>query len=134
MALPEPPATRIGAACEASDGWQPTDLSVPASGGEPAALPVPDGYTDTPQLPPGVLFCLTPGGVYPNGYLTSNCESDADCPAGTLCDDVQCRLPCVDDAECTAPSICGVPAGKHQVRFCSCNACVLGRHTGDPPP
>lgn len=117
-------ATVIGSSCEAGDGWQPSAGGETSDGGAPTAIAVPEGYLDTPDLPPGVVYCLEPGGVFPNGYLTSNCSKHSDCPSGTLCDDVHCRLPCDADAECTLPSTCGVPAGKLQVRFCSCAGCV----------
>lgn len=124
----EEEGTAIGSACEACDGWQPTDNAGTSEGGAPAAIAVPEGYVDTPDLPTGILYCLQPGGVFPTGYLTSNCSNHSDCPGGTLCDDVHCRLPCTVDAECTQPSTCGVPAGKLQVRFCSCSTCVM--HVG----
>ncbi|HEX2876755.1 MAG TPA: hypothetical protein VHP33_36135 [Polyangiaceae bacterium] len=121
----EPSETRIGSACVAEDGWQPGDGLGDSVGGEPAAIAPPDGYVDTPDLPPGILYCLSPGGVFPDGYLTSNCSRHSDCPPGTRCDDVHCRLPCESDELCRSPSVCGAPAGVLQVRFCSCTDCVL---------
>lgn len=118
----------IGAACTDKDGWQPpTDPAATAREPDDAALAVavPEGTIDTPDLAPGVRYCLQPGGVFPYGYLTSNCKVHSDCPEGTRCDDMHCRLPCEVDKECATPQVCGVPAGKLQVRFCSCPECVL---------
>jgi hypothetical protein len=117
----------IGSACVESDGWQSTADPAAArvtSSGEPVAVAVTDQDVDAIMVAPGILYCQEPGGVFPKGYMTSNCKEHSDCSAGTLCDDVHCRLPCKADSECTAPSVCGAPAGVHQVRFCSCNDCV----------
>ena len=122
-----PTKKAIGSACVGSDGWQSTADPAAARGAsssEPVAVAVTDQDVDRTTIAPGILYCLEPGGVFPNGYMTRNCMEHSDCPVGTLCDDIHCRLPCKEDSECAAPYICGVPAGVHQVRFCSCNDCV----------
>ncbi len=125
----QPVAKVIGDPCTGTDGWQRPDDSAStgslADGAAPVAIPAQDAEpTDTPTLAPGVLFCIQPGGVYPYGYLTSNCLKDADCPSGALCDGSLCRRACSSDGSCTAPTICGVPAGSGKIRFCSCPKCV----------
>jgi hypothetical protein len=113
----------IGAACTRADGYQPTISSgCPWDASTPTACPVPAGFVDYHQLPPGVGYCLGPGGLYPHGYFTMNCSRDSDCPAGARCDGTQCRQPCQADQQCQAPSICR--DGPGGTRFCQCPSCI----------
>jgi len=121
----------IGDPCEASDGWQAAPLvpdDAPASSDTPVGTAPPPGYVDRTDLPPGVGFCLTPGGLYPNGYFTSNCHNDADCPDGARCGGTGggvvaglCVRPCTSSSECAPPSTCDRGG---LVSFCQCRACA----------
>jgi hypothetical protein len=47
--------------------------------------------------------CLLPGEGWPGGFCTISCDSDADCPADSLCADGDggaCRFDCQDDDGC----------------------------------
>jgi len=133
---------RVGDPCTEGDGWHPAPIPCDSpDAGRPATCAVPAGYVDRPQLPPGIGFCLTPGGEYPYGYFTMNCSVDANCPAGSRCDGVLCRRPCATDTDCDVhgarPSACndasaGTPACAPAVQcapengfnICRCPACI----------
>lgn len=119
-------AKAIGDACEASDGWTPEPVAVQqrAPGSDPVANPVPQGYVDYPQLAPGIGYCLRPSLVYPSGYFTMNCASDADCPGKSRCGDTVCRAPCTTDADCTSPTTCSPESDPTPVRYCMDSAAV----------
>ena len=53
----------VGESCTSADGYQPgsTSSACPPSDA-PVACPPPTGYVDFHQLPPGVGYCLSPGG------------------------------------------------------------------------
>jgi hypothetical protein len=118
---------KVGDPCVENDGWQPAQFT-----GEPApqaassigstveATPVPEDFVDYHQLKPGVSYCKkgTGGSEHPRGYFTSNCETDAHCPSGSVCSGSFCIAPCSSDADCTAPTRCGPPAGANKVRWC----------------
>lgn len=112
----------IGATCTSADGYQVLSSGACAgSDGGPVACDPPDGYVDLPFLPPGIGYCLAPGGLYPHGYFTMNCGADRDCPAGSRCDGTQCRAPCTLDSDCETPNVCPIQTG---IRFCQCPACL----------
>lgn len=113
----------IGGPCEPEDGWTPSSVSNDRGSttdavNEPVALPVPDGYVEQNQLPPGIGYCMLTA-VYPDGYFTMNCDADSDCPGDAVCDGKRCRAPCVSDTDCVAPNVCGPPTGSRKVRHCS---------------
>jgi hypothetical protein len=131
--MPSAPATptsapttkqAVGDPCSPEDGWLPAPYAttVPTS---PTLTQLPPTYIEQWQLPPGVGYCGPPGGVYPYGYFTMNCSTDADCPAGARCDDIQCRRPCSSDRDCKAPTTCMGPSGS--LRFCYCDSCMATR-------
>lgn len=107
----------LGSACSGDDGWQPAapepeSIGTGGVGSAPVAVPAPRGVRERWQLPPGIGFCLPPGGIYPHGYFTMNCGHDEDCPSPGVCDGTLCRLPCRADTECNPPAACvvtGVP-------------------------
>ncbi len=125
-----PQSLRIGAACTRSQGWQAPELvtETEVRGRGPVAVNVSavKHPISVAELGPGVGYCIPPGGVYPHGYYTMNCAKDSDCPAGSRCDDVQCRISCTDDHDCLQPSTCGAPIGG--VRFCFCVSCAGQTH------
>ena len=111
----------VGAACSPSDGYRPDWSKLEAkaeqhrkmmTAGEAKPLNLIDFVaSDTPlplephQLPPGRLYCVV-GDESPNGYLTSNCKSDADCATPAQCDGSRCRAGCATDSDCSAPATC----------------------------
>jgi hypothetical protein len=112
----------IGSSCTQGDGYQATISSgCPGDASTPTTCPVPAGFVDYPQLPPGVGYCLRPGGLYPHGYFTMNCSRQSDCPSGSRCDGSLCRQPCQADQECQAPTTCA--NGPGETRFCQCLTC-----------
>jgi hypothetical protein len=133
---------RVGDPCTEADGWHPAPISCDSrDAGNPTTCSVPAGYVDRPQLPPGIGFCLSPGGEYPYGYFTMNCSQNANCPAGSRCDGVLCRRPCTADSDCQSDGVkpfacsdatvgtqaCAPPvqcAPGNGFRFCRCLACV----------
>jgi hypothetical protein len=142
-ALAKAPANRgrvVGAACNGRDGYQPdyTALEARAAAAAPRApdgRPAPinllsyrDATTPLPlqphQLPPGQAHCVQTA-ENPNGYLTMNCRSDADCPAPASCDGSLCRAACTSDADCLAPATCLNLGAIKGVRYCRCDDCVL---------
>jgi hypothetical protein len=112
---------RIGAACQPSDGYQPDwskhEVRAAAQAAQMTkqnAKPLnlldfagPDAPPplDRHQLPPGRAYCIV-GDENPDGYLTSNCKTDADCPSPATCDGSLCRAGCVADSDCVAPTTC----------------------------
>lgn len=128
----------VGDPCT-TEGWHPTPYAtaVPDSN-VPTATPVPPGHLESWQLPPGIGYCMSPGGGYPYGYFTMNCVSDSDCPGGARCDGLMCRRPCGSDGDCRKPTLCVGPAipsdpnqpydgGSDPLSFCYCSACVPRR-------
>jgi hypothetical protein len=124
----------IGDPCQPGDGWQPPDPGIGASGD--GSTPVAESpseladaaWLDFPELPPGIGYCLTPGGVYPRGYFTMNCSVDSDCRGVAFCEGAssttigQCRRECFGDADCGSGRSCsGVPKA-----FCQGLAPTLG--------
>ncbi len=112
----------VGAACSPSDGYRPDWSKIEARAeqhrktmlttGDAKPLNLIDFVaSDTPpplephQLPPGRLYCIV-GDENPNGYLTGNCKSDADCPTPAQCDGSLCRAGCATDSDCSAPATC----------------------------
>jgi hypothetical protein len=118
-------AKAIGDACNESDGWSPEPISQPAGGTDPVAIPVPPGYLDYPELSAGVGYCLRKSSVYPYGYYTMNCSSDADCPLPARCDDTLCRAPCTKDADCASPMTCRPVTDANRIRYCMDSAAWL---------
>jgi hypothetical protein len=122
------PANRgkvIGARCHPGDGYLPdwTKLEIKVKAAEAAQtvkrpINVMDYATpDTPapvgpaHLPSGQVYCLsTP--EYPEGYLTSNCTTDADCPSPATCDGTLCRAACSADLDCPPPMACPKMSAK----------------------
>lgn len=94
----------IGAACTSADGWQQKAITCPPLDG-PTACPPPANYVERHQLPPRVRYCVE-SPLYPDGYFTSNCSADVDCPVESFCDGQNCRASCVTDDECRSPSHC----------------------------
>lgn len=125
--LSVPAPLKIGGACTVADGVQPLQvvLAADVEGRGPVSVDMSrvQGRVDLDALPPGAGYCIPPGGVYPNGYYTMNCNKHADCPVNSVCDDVQCRKPCASDQDCAKPATCSEPAGKLAVRFCQCLSC-----------
>lgn len=115
---------QIGDPCEPEDGWRPPALVTEAdleTSEMPVATAVPDGHIDRTQLAPGVHYCIS-GGQYPRGYFTTNCELDRHCRGRSVCLDGQCRMPCRDDSECSAPTTC--EQAERDLAFCRCVDCV----------
>ena len=149
-ALAKAPANRgrvVGAACRGSDGYLPDYSAMEAKAA--AVPPGPDGrrppinllaYRDpnvplpleSHRLPPGRTYCIQTV-ENPAGYLTSNCQSNADCPTPATCDGSICRAECNSDADCTAPATCLNLDGAKGVRYCRCDSC-LGEHDVKPAP
>jgi len=98
-------APDVGASCTPDDDSAPSGRS--ADGGSAPHSTDPSATADATKLAPGVGFCLHGSQAYPNGYFTSNCASDADCPKGAKCDDGGlCRATCSGDSACKAPMTC----------------------------
>jgi hypothetical protein len=112
----------IGAPCQRSDGYWPDWSKVNAKVEAQRAENKKNGdnrlinrmnfvSADSPaplrlyELPPGTLYCLVTDET-PNGYLTSNCKTDGDCPSPASCDGTQCRANCTANSDCNAPAIC----------------------------
>src|SRR5438105_2310220 len=81
----------IGSACIASDGWQRDPLTSLANAGamgtaqEPIVVSVRAlaiRQVDRHNVAPGTKYCIPKSPAYPNGYLTANCRTDADCSEG----------------------------------------------------
>jgi hypothetical protein len=108
------------------DGWQPAPIEVPASvraaidAGEPAGIPIPKGYQHI--APAGMAYCERRS----NGdFWAIRCNSDADCPAGSLCPfengNTKCEPTCSTDSECTAGALCR-ERGERSIKLCTCAA------------
>lgn len=96
----------IGSPCNADDGWQPVSRERnDAEMGVPLTIPSPE-ERDFGNLPPGIGYCLSPGGLYPHGYFTMNCARDSECPPDAACDTTLCRAPCRSNADCAPPTEC----------------------------
>jgi hypothetical protein len=123
----------VGASCNPADGYQPDwskleakaeqqRKAMTAANARPLNL-VEFVAADTPaplerhQLPPRRLYCLS-GDENPGGYLTSNCKTDADCPAPAQCDGSLCRAGCTADSDCSAPATCAsISPGVKSCRY-----------------
>jgi hypothetical protein len=110
----------IGSSCKPEDGWQyvwpagwPTG---DPDSGVPTAVPIPPDYKETHQLEPGIGYCVTHLATHPDGFFTSNCRADSDCPVGANCDGSWCNVPCAKDADCQRGLYCPENAGR--TRFC----------------
>jgi hypothetical protein len=121
----------VGAACSAKDGYVPDFSSLRGKAAKDLEKGVPvnlvtyvDAKTPLPiqehQLPPGVLYCIE-GPSYPDGYLTSNCQADIDCPTPATCSRGQCRASCDDDGDCLTPAVC---VKANSAGYCRCDSCV----------
>jgi hypothetical protein len=113
----------IGAPCKPEDGWQymfpPGWPSTPTigDGGVRMSVPVPPDYKEPWQLEPGIGYCVVDPRTAPDGFFTSNCHADRDCPGGSRCDDGnRCNLPCGSDSDCKPGLYC--PARPSGPRFC----------------
>jgi hypothetical protein len=113
---------RIGSACKPEDGWQytfppgwPTGREA-ADSGVPTALPIPPDYKETHQLEPGIGYCVTHLRTHPNGFFTSNCRADSDCPREGRCDGSWCNVPCATNDDCGDGLYC--PSNSGRARFC----------------
>lgn len=129
----------IGAPCALQNGYIAQDGSVPREPVCGQQRPLPrdaaadsgNGKIETNCRPPdqlippvGVGYCLhISSNIFPDGYFTMNCITDADCPNGSVCNDVSqyCLMPCQSDDQCSAPSKCENPGFK--VAVCLCLAC-----------
>jgi hypothetical protein len=132
---------KIGGPCKPEDGWQykypdgwpagPVDSSTPVANTPPA------NFIEDFQLPAGIKYCVTRLLWRPNGFFTSNCKSDGDCPGGSRCNGSWCDAPCTSDAQCESGLYCPSSDG---VRFCR-EGCPVGvpsegyycYHYGGPP-
>jgi hypothetical protein len=112
----------IGSACTASDGWQRDPSMSQGDSGASAMVQQPVvvslrglaiGQVDRHNVAPGIKYCIPKSPAYPDGYLTANCRTDSDCSEG-YCSDGQCRMACIADRDCRAPSRC--VGGSH--KFC----------------
>jgi hypothetical protein len=102
------PGLPIGAPCARADGYQQAEPLIPPDASAPWGS-APTGIAEN-QLPPGVRYCIVTD-AFPNGYYTSNCKTDADCPTGARCfGEFQCEAPCQSDNDCKAPTVCFPPA------------------------
>ena len=110
----------IGAPCKPEDGWQyvypPNWPTESPDSGVPTAVPIPPDYKETHQLEPGIGYCVTRLRTHPDGFFTSNCRVDSDCPTGARCDGSWCNVPCTKDGECRRGLYCPENAGR--TRFC----------------
>jgi hypothetical protein len=110
----------IGAPCKPEDGWQyvypPNWPTVPPDSGAPTTVPIPPDYKETHQLEPGIGYCVTHLQTYPDGFFTSNCRVDSDCPTGAGCDGSWCNVPCAQDGDCRRGLYC--PENPGRARFC----------------
>ena len=106
----------VGEACVASDGW--VGESGTCRPDEPPESCKPGGGV----APIGVGYCLS-SILFPNGYFTMNCETDANCSAGEYCWDDICVRECGDSTECLQLSTCGQPDTTDTRKFCGCFAC-----------
>jgi hypothetical protein len=113
----------IGDTCVTEDGWVATN---PPTCGIRVGDPPQSCDGGGNAAPKGVGFCLY-GLYYPNGYFTANCDTDADCSAGTWCSGGLCWKSCTDSSECAMPSTCDQisPVGSRDIRrLCRCVSCV----------
>jgi hypothetical protein len=114
----------IGGPCKPEDGWQytyppgwpTTDSPVVDDGGAPTAVPIPPNYMEAHQLAPGVRYCVTRLPAYPDGFFTSNCKTDGDCPSEARCDGSWCNRSCANDGDCRVGLYC--PSTTSGARFC----------------
>jgi hypothetical protein len=113
----------IGAPCKPEDGWQymypPGWPQTPTmgDGGVIIPQPVPPDYKEPWQLEPGIGYCVIDPRTAPDGFFTSNCHADRDCPKGSRCDDAnRCNLPCGSDSDCRPGNYC--PSRPSGARFC----------------
>jgi hypothetical protein len=114
----------IGSRCKAEDGWRymyppgwPT-MTIVSDAGLLIPPPIPPDYKETFQLPPGVGYCMVDPVTAPDGFFTSNCQRDRDCPEGSRCDSINhCNLPCASDADCRPGFVCAT--AKTRARFCA---------------
>lgn len=110
----------IGSPCKPEDGWQyvypPGWPTVGPDSGVPTAVPIPPDYRETHQLEPGIGYCVTHLRTHPEGFFTSNCRSDNDCPVASRCDGSWCNLPCTADGDCRRGLHCPENSGRTQ--FC----------------
>jgi len=113
----------IGAPCKPDDGWQymyPAGWPrMPTMGDGGVIIPpsIPPDYKETWQLEPGIGYCVIDPRTAPDGFFTSNCHVDRDCPAGSRCDGAnRCNLPCGSDSDCRPGNRC--PPRANGARFC----------------
>jgi hypothetical protein len=113
---------KIGSACKPEDGWQyqfppgwPTGQEA-ADSGVPTTVPIPPDHKETHQLEPGIGYCVTNLATHPQGFFTSNCKTDGDCPREARCDGSWCNVPCNGDTDCGVGLYC--PPNPGGTRFC----------------
>jgi len=147
-ALAQAPVSRgkvVGAPCQPSDGYQPDFSKIEAKAARAAArdpskllnlIDFVDASTPLPQeahqLPLGIPHCVISDDS-PNGYLTTNCKTDNDCPSPASCDGTRCRAGCTSDADCLAPATCS-SAGRSGLKYCRCDKCVREKNEVDAKP
>jgi hypothetical protein len=75
-------------------------------------------YYDNEQSPTTITLCPTSCAQVEGDVSAAldvaigcECQTDADCPAGTYCQDGACRYPCTDDSTCGPDEQCG-PDGR----------------------
>jgi hypothetical protein len=127
----------IGSACKPEDGWQymfppgwPAD-PIAEDGGVRTSVPLPSDYKETFQLDPGIGYCVVDPQTAPDGFFTSNCHQDRDCPAGARCDEAnRCNLACARDSDCHPGLYC--PETPGGARFCQqgCPVSAPAPHDG----
>ena len=68
------------------------------------------------------------------GYITSNCDVDADCPGTALCDGAHYREPCSSDSGCRLPTTCEPEVEGFASCICLDDCDNTSVFTGTPMP
>jgi hypothetical protein len=117
---------QVNDSCDpATEGWQPEAVPVSSEmkekikNGDPVAIPIPSGYQEFP--PPGTPYCEK----RPKGhYWSVRCDTDADCPSGSLCPvdhaNMKCAMMCAEDEDCAASTVCRAGDDTKKARLCVC--------------
>jgi hypothetical protein len=111
---------------ENGGGWHAAQVKTPPglqqaiNRGEPVMIPIPPGYEHRP--PKGKAHCEKRSH---GNFWAVHCNSDADCPAGTMCPfdnaDMKCEVICSSDADCMASTVCR-KRGMKPSMLCTCDA------------